>query len=596
MSSFIKDHIASFKRHYPIFDNHQDYHLFTEMCIKYFFYSGEGVAFDQDIAISWLTDGANDGGIDAIINDPTSDGNDVVIIQSKYYENTVLDSDAVAAEFVKIKGTIRDLKNNKISDYNDNVVTAFRNATSQMEDDGIIRVVLFTFYQPSGKREFNKLEKAMRNALPDYECEICCGLDIESEIEMCENGNLCIDYDKLRLDKKDNYLEYEESVIVNISALSLQDLYTRRRNGLLGRNLRYYVRQKAVDTGIADTVARTPEDFWYKNNGLVIVCDNYSLDGTEIGLTNFSIVNGGQTTNRISQVDINKDFYLQCKVVKTKGASEEERDQFILSIADATNSQKPIKPADLKANTPEQLKLRSKLNNKGVYYITKKGDKTPKQYSEPFQSANMETVGKLSLAAVLQMPGSARSNSKRMFVDEYYYSIFGNEAREGVIADLLKISYYYDLFLKSDLKSKGYDEKSELPMIKNGRTFQFACIAFLCKILNGTFDYETVYKSSSDTDTLKAVLRKMDGTDQLIKRSFDDEKERFFTIFDLIGTEVLGYCYSDALTDADSEQKSLAASDYLKKETTYYKDIIKRLWGKYNRNETLKKNINDLFG
>ncbi len=480
MSIFIKDHIDAFRRHYPVFANYQDYHVFTEMCIKYFFFD-DGNSYDQDIAKTWLTDGANDGGIDAIINDPSSDGNDVIIIQSKYYENTVLDSDAVAAEFVKIKGTLKDLRNNKVAEYNDNVVTAYRNATSQMEDDGEIRVILFTSYRPSGKREYNKLEKTMRTALTEYACEINCGADIESEIEICENGNLSVDFDKLKLDKKDNYLEYEDSVIVNISAQSLQDLYTRRRNGLLGRNLRYYVRQKVVDTGIAETIARTPEDFWYKNNGVVIVCDAYEIDGTEIKLTNFSIVNGGQTTNRISQVDISKDFYLQCKVVKTNGTTEEEKDLFILGIADATNSQKPIKPADLKANTPEQLRLRARLNNKGVYYITKKGDKTPKQYSEPYQTTKMETVGKISLAAILQMPGSARSNSKKMFVDEYYYPIFGNDAKEGVIADLLRISYYYDRFLKTDMRSRGYDERCALPMIKNGRTFQYACITLLCK-------------------------------------------------------------------------------------------------------------------
>lgn len=590
MSNFIKDRIESFKKHYPVFANYQDYHVFTEMCIKYFFY-GDGNSFDQDIAKTWITDGANDGGIDAIINDPSSEGNDVIVIQSKYYENTILDSDGVAAEFVKIKGTLKDLKNNKIAEYNDNVVSAYRNATSQMEEDGIIRVILFTAYQPNGKREYNKLDKAMRTALSEYDCEINCGLDIESEIEIFENGNLNVDYDKLQLDKKDNFLEYEGSAIVNISAQSLQDLYARRRNGLLGRNLRYYVRQKNVDSGIIETISKKPEDFWYKNNGLVILCDDYELDGKVIKLSNFSIVNGGQTTNRIAHVDISKDFYLQCKVVKTKGVSDQERDLFIHGIADATNSQKPIKPADLKANTPEQLKLRTRLNNKGVYYITKKGDKTPKQYSEPYQSAKMEIVGKLGLAACLQMPGSARSNSKRMFMDEYYYLIFGNDAKEGVIADLLKISYYYDRFLKSDLRSKGYDEKSVLPMIKNGRTFQYACITLLCKIKYGTLDYESITSSMNDIDTLKKMLKKMDGTDKLISKQVSNEEEVFFSIFDVIGDEVIGYCYGNALEQADQEQKTLAASDYLKKDSTYYKYIIKRLWKIYNSNIKLKDNI-----
>ena len=35
-------------------------------------------------------------------------------------------------------------------------------------------------------------------------------------------------------------------------------------------NLRYYVRQKAVDTGIEKTIHKEPENFWYKNNGILM--------------------------------------------------------------------------------------------------------------------------------------------------------------------------------------------------------------------------------------------------------------------------------------------------------------------------------------
>ena len=61
-----------------------------------------------------------------------------------------------------------------------------------------------------------------------------------------------------------------------------------------------------------------------------------------------------------------------------------------------------------------------------------------------------------------------------------------------MIADLLKVSYYYDRFTKEHIKDKGYDEKTVLPMMKNGRTFQYACITFLCKINYGVFTYETI--------------------------------------------------------------------------------------------------------
>ena len=589
---FFEYHIETMKEKYPSFNKYQDYHIFTLLSIKYFFYSESGTSFDQDIIEEFLTDGANDGGIDAIFNDPTSEGNDLIIVQSKFYENTALSTDNVVGELYKINETLKKLQSNKISEFNEKLVTAYRNATSQMEDNANTRIVFFTSYQPKNKRERNKLDKSMRNYFGKYDLEMNFRSDIEAQIELCDNGKLCVDYDKIAIDDKNNYLKYEDSIIVNISAISLQELQNRRRNGLLGMNLRYYVRQKAVDTGIEKTIYKEPENFWYKNNGIVIICDDYKIDGKEIKLWNFSVVNGGQTTNRIGKLDIEKDFYLQCKVVKSKGNNTQMKDKFALEIAEATNSQKPVKKADLKANTPEQIRLKERLNRCQVYYITKKGDKTPKQYSEPYQTATLEQVGKLGLAAVLQMPGSARSNSQRMYNDEYYYSIFGQDAKEGVIADLLRISYYYDKFVKTYIKDKGYDEKTVLPMMKNGRTFQYACITFLCKINYGVFSYDTIAGMINNIDDLKIAIRNMGNIEKLISSKLQNEEEIFMEIFSVIGDEVLGYCFDSALYKAEEEQRTLAPSDYLKSDINYYKDVIKRLWNRYKQNNSLRENIN----
>lgn len=594
-NNYIKERIATLKSEIPAYRAMQDYHVFTIMCLKYFFFS-DGAAFDPDVAVEYLTDGANDGGIDAIFNDPNSEGNDMIIVQSKYYESTPLTGQDVAGELYKITETIKAIDNFRVADLNEKVVSAYRNAKSQMEDSGVIRVVFFTSYAPKNKRERTKIEKGNAEVFKSYELEMNFRTDIEAQIETVDNGKLCVDYDKLELDSKDNFLCYEDSIIVNISAQSLQSLQNRRRNGLLGMNLRYYVRQKSVDDGIQQTIAREPGNFWYKNNGIIIVCDDYEIDGKVLKLYNFSIVNGGQTTNRIGRLDIEKDFFLQCKVVKAKGANANERDQFTHNIAEASNSQKPIKKADLKSNTPEQLRLRERLHKYQVYYITKKGDRAPKQYSEPYQSATLEQVGKLGLAAVLQMPGSARSNSQRMYQDEYYYSIFGQDAKAGVIADTLKISYYYDLFIKNGIKDKGYDEKTALPMMKNGKTFQIACIAFLCKICYGVFTYDTVAGLLNNTDEVKQVLKQMGKMERLISVNIPDEQGTFFEMFSVIGDEVLGYCFSNALDDAESSQDTLMPSNYLKLDTNYYKDIIKRLWRIYNKNCELNGGIHAICG
>ena len=253
---FFEYHIETMKEKYPIFKKYQNYHIFTLLCIKYFFYSEAGISFDQDMIEDFLTDGANDGGIDAIFNDPTSEGNDLIIVQSKFYENTELGTDNVAGELYKINETLKKLQNNKISEFNEKLVTAYRNATSQMEDNANIRIVLFTSYQPKNKRERNKLDKSMRDYFGKYDLEMNFRSDIEAQIELCDNGKACVDFDKITIDEKDNYLKYKNSIIVNVSAASLQELQNRRRNGLLGMNLRYYVRKKDVDTGIEKTIQK----------------------------------------------------------------------------------------------------------------------------------------------------------------------------------------------------------------------------------------------------------------------------------------------------------------------------------------------------
>lgn len=63
--NYIKERIATLKSEIPAYRTIQDYHMFTIMYLKHFLFS-DGVAFDPDIAVEFLTDGANDGGIHAI--------------------------------------------------------------------------------------------------------------------------------------------------------------------------------------------------------------------------------------------------------------------------------------------------------------------------------------------------------------------------------------------------------------------------------------------------------------------------------------------------------------------------------------------------
>lgn len=595
-SVVIENAIQNFKSKYSTFKDYKDYQLFTLLCSYSYFYGATDALFDQDEVKDYLVDGANDGGIDAVFKDPNSDDDDIAIVQCKYYDNTKLKVENITGEINKIKDTIEKLNSHKYEGFSKSMITAFKNAIYDKSDNSDFIIHFFIAYDPTvpEKRKFRKAAEKVGNP---YKVEVYFAKDIDEQIKICESGKVCVESDKLVIDKAQNYLKYispetqNESIIVNVSARSLQDLYQRKENALLGLNLRYYIKQKHVDDGIRKTITKEPDKFWYKNNGIVIVCENYTLDGKDLKLQNFSIVNGGQTTNRIGSIDFKKDFYITCKVIQSEGVTEQEKDRFALEIAESTNAQKPIRKADLLANTPEQIRLKEKLGNCGIYYVLKKGDKPKKKYL-PYEVTKVDEVGKLSLAAVLQMPGSARSSASKMYNDENRYLIWGDDAEVSVIKDLLRISYYYEKFRKSDLSEIGASDTTAAA-IRNGKTFQLACIAFLCKIVYGVFTYEEIQSRLGNTDELKRVLKRKGEMYKLVSARLDNEKEIFEKIFSILGEEVLGFCIE---SDESAEFGGADASNYLKSDDNYYKHCIKRLWSRFKQNKELQKQIYAICG
>ena len=96
---------------------------------------------------------------------------------------------------------------------------------------------------------------------------------------------------------------------------------------LLARNLRYHVAGRDIDNAIKETIASDPDSFWLKNNGITVICDDFEIDGKDVRLKNFSIVNGGQTTymlHKSTSINMGNDLYLPCKIIKIAGDAEDD--------------------------------------------------------------------------------------------------------------------------------------------------------------------------------------------------------------------------------------------------------------------------------
>ncbi|GAA3951454.1 AIPR family protein [Chitinophaga oryziterrae] len=159
-----------------------------------------------------------------------------------------------------------------------------------------------------------------------------------------------------------------DSYLCAIPATLLAELYKRHSSRLLEKNVRSFLQLKGVNKGMQETIRNEPEKFIAYNNGLTITATDSDLlykDGTYYikTLTDFQIVNGGQTTATLyfsQKLGLNIDqIRVMAKINVAKGASEEVLDDLISNISTYSNAQSKVSKVDLRARNPQLMKIKS---------------------------------------------------------------------------------------------------------------------------------------------------------------------------------------------------------------------------------------------
>ena len=371
---------------------------------------------------------------------------------------------------------------------------------------------------------------------------LVCGDQLLDRAQRWKEERALVDHDEFRWYKAHGCLTYQESVIVNLRASSLRRVYQRRQRDILGLNLRYYVKRntmhKEVDNGIARTIKDFSDKFWYLNNGIMVICRDFSLNknGT-LDLYDYSIVNGGQTTYNINEYCKKNDFPVVCKIVRLPDIAKRRGEKFAQEVAISANSQKPIRRASLFANNAEQRRLGAELEELGVFYIRKEGDKPGAKEYEYKES--IEDIGKLGLAGILLMPMEARNMIQRMFDDPYRELIFRRE-NARLLRDLVVIRNAYIKFRKKFPKTRRPNwcrDRDERNIATHGLTFVISSIAFCIRritrnigwrALNAAKDAEEYAKVSGNLERLECFL-----SDEMITNA-DDFAELFCKLVHII--------------------------------------------------------------
>lgn len=579
----MNDLIEEFKsRYYPTIEITNE-KVFTAFCIKYFFYDD---IFSADETLEYIVDGANDGGIDAIFNDSYSENNDLIIIQSKYYDSTKLSVKDVESEIHKILKTLKDLKKRNDTNYKKELVQSYLDCTENTNEDSQIKIYIFTSFEVKDNNTKNGYLKEIKKLeTENYSIDIFFGRDIIEQVVLIDTGKFSVPKAKMKIDKVDNFLSYGDSIIVNASAQSINELFKKYHNkGLLASNLRYYIKDKKVDKGINQTIKNEPDNFWYFNNGIIIVSSNYEINSKEIVLYDFSIVNGGQTTALIGQINFsqNQDFFVQVKIIKTVGETEKDQEKFILKVAESSNSQKAIKDKDLISNKMEQLKLKSELSKLGIYYVLKRGEFIEKKYNS-FVKANSDMIGKLIMASILQMPGTSRSGTKKIYSEDYYHRIFPDEPRTLLANQLVQLKNHYNQYKKN---KKSFSSEDKISILANGE-LHFISIFTLLTSATREFIKEQDYKKQAFDQRKEYLYTKLKRYEKIYEKSLDDETEITYKVFDIILDEILTYVYRIEKKSREQNRETITVANYLKLDSVYYNDIVPRAFEVLQENELL---------
>ncbi|MEW6200379.1 MAG: AIPR family protein [bacterium] len=140
-----------------------------------------------------------------------------------------------------------------------------------------------------------------------------------------------------------------ESWVFSMSAKDVGEMYKRAGIRLFARNIRGYLgKSNEINEAMSKTINREPQNFWYYNNGVTIVCDEAKCEihgGQDIlRVEKPQVINGQQTTRTLHDSPSNRAGIL-VRVIKIprKTGDDDEYGYLVSEIVRATNWQNAIK-------------------------------------------------------------------------------------------------------------------------------------------------------------------------------------------------------------------------------------------------------------
>jgi len=332
-----------------------------------------------------LTDGFHDMGIDAIYLDDTQ--KELIVIQSKWRSNGIggITQEEMQSFTEGVKRIIEfDLNgcNPKITQKKDDIYFALTSMGYQIH-----LIFVHTGNEPSNEYVERPL-KALMNSTND---EISTLL-VYSEISFKEI------YAYLAQGQNPENINLDDVILSNwgkiespfpvyygtVSAAAIGEWYRKYGNTLFAKNIRFYKGATDVNDGMKKTLLQNPENFFYYNNGIKLLCKSITRKAKDsttnatglFSLEGVSLVNGAQTTGTIGTIFAeNPEQVAKASVMIQIVDLNKAPEEAYIQITKLSNTQNRIENKDFAALDPEQERLRTDLAFSHFTYLYKSGDR-----------------------------------------------------------------------------------------------------------------------------------------------------------------------------------------------------------------------------
>jgi hypothetical protein len=174
----------------------------------------------------------------------------------------------------------------------------------------------------------------------------------------------------------------------SVAASDVANWYEEHGARLFEDNIRQSLGLTRINSGIQTTLAEEPDNFWYFNNGITILCDEIEPtwpgrrrpdEPVELGIKNASVVNGAQTVSEIHKaMMLTPDTVESADVTVRVFSLGSERQRYAARITETTNTQNDVSQRDFVALDETQAAIREDFDlSLQKTYVFKRGEADP---------------------------------------------------------------------------------------------------------------------------------------------------------------------------------------------------------------------------